>query len=272
MKVGKPKTVDTNENMIYFWVVTSQKHRARKSECPRGLGWIWAGLLTDLNVSALITNMKDYTEGKGWKIERRQLIIETAYRLFSQRGIEQVMMTEIAKEAGIGISTLNRYFHLKLDLVVSASAWALDEYIAARNAAVPQEERDHMKGAEYLRYYMDAFIDLYRNHSELLRFNYNFNSYLRYEAGTEAQKMPMLKTAKQLGEMFHIIYERGSQDGTLNTEIPEETMFSSSFHIMLAAATRYAVGLVYVPEGGSNPESELVMLEELLLSKFVKQS
>lgn len=233
--------------------------------------WISVALTNmDLNVSVL--HMNDYTEGKGWKIERKQTIIETAYRLFSQRGIEQVMMTEIAKEAGIGISTLNRYFHSKLDLVVAASAWALDEYIAARNAVVPKEELERMKGSEYLRFYLDAFIDLYRNYSELLRFNYNFNSYLRYEAGTEAQKMPMLKTAKQLGEMFHIIYERGSQDGTLNTEIAEETMFSSSFHIMLAAVTRYAVGLVYVPEGGSNPESELVMLEELLLSKFVKQS
>jgi hypothetical protein len=45
-------------------------------------------------------------------------------------------------------------------------------------------------------------------------------------------------------------------------------MFSSSFHIMLAAATRYAVGLVVVYEDSNDPESELVMLEELLLSRF----
>ena len=32
-------------------------------------------------------------------------------------------------------------------------------------------------------------------------------------------------------------------------------MFSGSFHIMLAAVTRYAVGLVYVPEKGTEPES-----------------
>ena len=58
------------------------------------------------------------------------------------------------------------------------------------------------------------------------------------------------------------------RDGTLNAEIPEQTMFSSTFHIMLAAVTRYAAGLAVVNE--SDPESELVMLGDLLLSRFTK--
>ena len=74
-----------------------------------------------------------------------------------------------------------------------------------------------------------------------------------------------------LGVSFHDLYERGKQDQTLNLEIPEETMFSSTFHIMLATVTRYAVGLVYVSEK-TNPESELLMLEQLLLSKFTRTS
>lgn len=45
-------------------------------------------------------------------------------------------------------------------------------------------------------------------------------------------------------------------------------MFSSVFHIMLAAITRYAAGLTVVND--SNPEGELVMLGELLLSRFTK--
>ena len=60
------------------------------------------------------------------------------------------------------------------------------------------------------------------------------------------------------------LYERGMRDGTLNAEIPEQTMFSSTFHIMLAAVTRYAAGLA------GDHESELVMLGDLLLSRFTK--
>lgn len=71
-----------------------------------------------------------------------------------------------------------------------------------------------------------------------------------------------------LGELFHELYERGMRDGTLKKDVPEKMMFSSSFHIMLAAVTRYAVGLAYVIEG-NDPEEELIMLEELLLSRFI---
>jgi len=214
--------------------------------------------------------MNDYTAGKAWKIERRQTIIETAYRLFSQKGIEEVLMTQVANEAGIGISTLNRYFHSKLDLVVAVSIWTWDVYISAYNQSFPKEEWDRWSGGEYLRIYMDAFIDLYRNHGDLLRFNYNFNSYLRYEGGAEKQKLSMMNMVNELGKLFHTYYERGMQDGTLNADIPEETMFSGSFHIMLAAVTRYATGLVYVSETQDDPENDLIMLKELLLSKYLR--
>ena len=216
-------------------------------------------------------NMNDYTAGKAWKKERQQIIIEAGYHLFSQRGIEQVLMVEVAKAAGVGHATLNRYFHSKLELVVAASEWAWDQYITAHNHSVLKEELDRLKGCEYMRFFMESFIDLYRNHKDLLRFNYNFNNYFRYAAGNEAQAHPMMEIVRKLEEQFHIAYERGMRDGTLNPEISEETMFSSLFHIMLAAVTRYAVGLVYIPEGSSDPESELIMLKELLLSRYVKQ-
>ena len=72
----------------------------------------------------------------------------------------------------------------------------------------------------------------------------------------------------ELSRLFHNVYEKGMRDGTLRKDISEEAMFSSFFHIMLAAVTRYAVGLVYIPEQGSDPESELEMLKEILLSRY----
>ena len=100
----------------------------------------------------------------------------------------------------------------------------------------------------------------------MLRFNYDFNSFLSYHRGTAEQKQLYQRVVDVLSLQFHGLYESGRQDGTLNSDIPEQTMFSSIFHIMLAAVTRYAVGLAIVNE--SDPESELVMLCEMLLSRF----
>ena len=212
--------------------------------------------------------LKDYTAGKSWKIEKQQHIMETAYELFSEKGIIPVTITDIAEASGVGRVTVFRYFTTKLNLVVAIGTWKWEEYIEAHSALLPQERLDKMTGAEYLRFFLDSFLDLYRNHRDILRFNYDFNSFLRYEAGAAEEKQPYLRMVNALGAQFHMVYERGMKDGTLREDISESSMFSSSFHIMLAAATRYAVGLVVVYEDSNEPESELVMLEELLLSRF----
>ena len=216
--------------------------------------------------------MNDYTAGKDWKLDRERHILESAFRLFSEKGIESVTMPEVAKASGVGRATLYRYFASKLDLVVAIGTWKWNEYIAHHDAFVPLETHESMTGAQYLRFYLDSFLDLYRNHRDILRFNYNFNSYLQHESGTEAQRQPYLQMVGILHERFHRLCERGRRDGTLRDDISETSMFSSSFHIMLAAVTRYAVGLVYVPEEIDVPEGELVMLEELLLSRFTHEA
>ena len=216
--------------------------------------------------------MNDYTAGKDWKLDRERHILETAFRLFSENGIESVTMPEVAKASGVSRATLYRYFASKLDLVVAIGTWKWNEYIAHHDAFVPLETHESMTGAQYMRFYLDSFLDLYRNHRDILRFNYNFNSYLQHESGTEAQRQPYLQMVGILHERFHRLCERGRRDGTLRDDISETSMFSSSFHIMLAVITRYAVGLVYVPEKDTDPESELVMLEELLLSRFTHEA
>ena len=214
--------------------------------------------------------MGKYTMGKPWKVAKEQHIMDVAYQMFSDRGIEAVPMPAVAEACGVGNATLYRYFPAKLDLVVSIGTWKWNEYIALHDSTVTGEEWDRMTGADQLRFFMDAFMDLYRNHRDILRYNYSFNNYLRYEKASLEQTQSYMGMVDALVERFHRIYERGQADGTLNTEISEDSMFSSLFHIMLAAVTRYAVGLVYLPKEGADPESELVMLEALLLSRFIR--
>lgn len=213
--------------------------------------------------------MTDYAADKPWKQAKRLHIMQAAYQLFSQRGITPVTMPEIADASQVSRATLYRYFPSKPELVIAVGTWKWDEYIAAYVEALPQEAPGRLTGAEHLRFYLDAFLDLYRNAPEILRFNYDFNSYLRYEADMPGRRDPYIAMVDQLGERFHAIYECGRQDGTIDTSVPEESMFSSSFHIMLAAVTRYAVGLVYVSPN-ADPETELLMLEDLLFSKFAR--
>ena len=65
-----------------------------------------------------------------------------------------------------------------------------------------------------------------------------------------------------------MVYERAEQDHTIRTDESEEEMFSTTLHLMLAAVTRYAVGLVYIPENGLDAEKELEKLKEAMLLRY----
>ncbi len=194
----------------------------------------------------------------------RQRILETAFRVFAERTIEKVKMTDVAEAGGVGVATVYRYFPTKPILVLSASTWAWERYLAESDSRM-----DDLSGtaAEKYEYFLDAFLDLYRNHRPLLRFNQFFNVYIENESGVPAEAMqPYLGVIDALSGRFEEIYRLAQRDGTLRTDISAREILLPSLHLMLAAATRYAVGLVYEEPAGS--EQELVLLKEMLLREF----
>ena len=189
-------------------------------------------------------------------------IIETAYRLFCENTIDATTYQKIANESGFGIATLFRYFPTKTDLIAEVSAWAWKRYIDRETPI------DWQKGtaAEILGLFLNEFIVLYRESKDLLRFNQFFNVYVQREGIPPDVMKPYLNVIDTVASRFHIMYEKAKADGTVRTDIPENEMFSSTLHLMLAAVTRYAVGLVY--DGDSDPEQELVLLKDVLFNRF----
>ncbi|MCR5297573.1 MAG: TetR/AcrR family transcriptional regulator [Clostridiales bacterium] len=198
---------------------------------------------------------------------KRENILKAGFRLFSDKGIESVTMNDVAKEAGVGVATLYRYYATKPELVLGVCTASWTEYLGEALRLSDPAQTPGFTAAHRLRFYLDVFIDLYRNHKDMLRFNQFFNIYLR----TEPSAFRMDEFNGMVGSLktrFHQLYELGMRDGTLRKDISEDILFSSTIHIMLAAVTRYAVGLAYMPEDGADPESELILLRDLFLDRF----
>ena len=55
----------------------------------------------------------------------KKIIVEKAVRLFIEKGINNVTMTDIAKDIGVGEATLYRYFGRKQNIVLlgAVSLW-----------------------------------------------------------------------------------------------------------------------------------------------------
>ncbi|MBR5337894.1 MAG: TetR/AcrR family transcriptional regulator [Lachnospiraceae bacterium] len=200
--------------------------------------------------------------------KKRNTILEESFRLFSEKGIDPVSYADIANVCGYGTTTLHRYFPTKLDLVVAVSTWCWGRFWESNKKRRRNPSLSGMTAAEIFEYYLDSFLELYRNGKPLLRFNQYFNIYVRSADPDSSDLGSYLGMIDSMLNTFHIIYEKAQKDGTVRTDVPEQEMFSVTLHLMLAAATRYAVGLVYVPEEGYDPEGELTLLKEMLMNRY----
>ena len=210
--------------------------------------------------------MRNKAKDEAEKAVRMRRALETGFRLFAEKGIDPVTMPEIADASGVTRPSLYRYFSTKPELVIAIGTWKWQEYIDVSRQRFPAQVRERMSAREYVETYLDVFLDLYRNHRDLLRFNHYFNSYIEKEHVTPEQMRPYREMIEDLVRRFHGPFAR-SGDGTLRPGLSEKSVMSSIIHIMLAAVTRYAVDLAYVMPG-TNPEDELVLLRNALLREF----
>ena len=200
--------------------------------------------------------------------ERRQRLLDVGFGLFSKRTIESVSMLDVAKACGVGLATLYRYYNTKQKLVTAISAWVWGNY--TKGMRIDPEREVKMTAAEEFEFYLESFLDLYRNHKSILRFNQFYNVYIQNEGISEEEKRPFTDVIHALERRFETVYNKSRRDGTLRTDLPEKRMFATSLHLMLAAVTRYAVGLAYTEE--TDAEEELKTLKELLLHRFTKRA
>lgn len=200
---------------------------------------------------------------------RRELMLETGFRIFADRGIEAVSMQNVADACGLGIATLYRYFNTKLALVLAISTRKWEEYGEYAKALRAQRRADEMTAAEELSFYLEFYIDLYQHHKDLLCFNQSFNNYVRHEGITGEQLRSYTDTISGFAAYFHGIYEKGKRDGTIRTDQPEERMFAATCHIMLAVAVRYAQGLLFSVGREEDRTEEYRMLKRMLLREYV---
>ena len=201
------------------------------------------------------------------KEETNRRILDAGFCIFSEMSIDKVSMANVANKAGIGIATLYRYYRTKPELVVAVGTHVWSNFI--RNYT-PIRNDDKITAVEELEFFLDSFLELYKNHKKLLCFNQFFNIYIRNEAVPKKALNSYNEMVDKLAIRFHRIYVKGENDKTLCTEMSEKAMFLSIVHLMLAAVTRYAIGLVY--EKDSESYNELILLKNMIMREFSQKN
>ena len=200
---------------------------------------------------------------------RREAMLAEGFRLFAEKGIESVTMLEVAKACRLGVATLYRYYNTKLALVLDIGTRKWQEYAQYVQKCRKERNTESLTAAEEMEFYLGFYIDLYKNHKDLLRFNQNFNNYVQQEGASSEQLGPYISAIGEISRMFHEVYEKGRRDGTIRTDLPEDKMFAATSHIMLAVGVRYAQGLLYSADDETDRTKEYELLKKMILREFV---
>ena len=199
---------------------------------------------------------------------KRNDFLEKGFELFSTKTIEAVSMQDVADASGYGVATLYRYFTTKNVFVVEVATWKWDQFREENLKLRSEEEIDRLSAAQHFEHYLDSFLRLYTEHRDILRFNQFFNMYVQSEDLDAATLKPYREMIARYEQLFHNIYLKAKKDKTIRTDVSEKEMFSTTLHLMLAAITRYAVGLVYIPEEGFDTKKELCTMKDMLLARY----
>lgn len=197
--------------------------------------------------------------------ERRKTIIDTAFRLFCERGIEDVPLAEIAKEAKVGETTIYRYFDNKTTLVLEAFVILWDMIMSKVEQTVENTENYQLlTGFEQMAVWLDSFRQLYINNSDFILFSYEAKLYLlRHKIKLNRfQQDTLMQSIK--GPCLAAL-EKGRKDGS----IPVKQDLEDIFYAVWGSIRGYIVKIAIYNElyGEDSPwESRYKIVEEGILT------
>lgn len=203
---------------------------------------------------------------------RRVKILNVAYDVFVQNSIEGVSLQNIAESVGMGRMTLFRYFPTKTDLAVAVCGYKWNEYLTEAVKDRPITDIGHIPAIDRLEFTLDTYLNMYKNHKDLLKYNDNFNHYITHEVVDKEKLSAYLAAVNPMSERMHLLYEKGKEDHTIRTDIPEAEFLRMTTHTMMAACQHYAGGFIW----GADPDEEhdytpeLVMLKNMIM-KFARE-
>lgn len=158
---------------------------------------------------------------------RKETMIQTAFRLFCDRGIENVSMLEIAKQAQVGENTLYRYFANKETLVLEAFIKLWDTIMHNVEEVVESVPNyDALTGYGQMRVWLKGFRHLFQSDKEFVLFSYEAKLYLlRHSIRLDRFQQDALMQSFRGPCMAAL--EKGKADGSIPAKESNEDLFYS---------------------------------------------
>ncbi len=143
------------------------------------------------------------------KAERRERIIESALKIFAEKGFQDATISEISKAAGVSDATVYEYFNSKEELLFTIPEDITEESIRDTEKVLP-----FLRGAESkLRAIVQSYITTYEKNPE-----YSALIMLHLKTNRNFLKTRAFEVVRDAARMLLACIKEGIDDGTFKKE------------------------------------------------------
>ena len=192
------------------------------------------------------------------KDAQKDFIVEEALKLFLVKSIDDVTMSEIAREVEIGDATLYRYFTKKQNIIVLAAIKL------AKRVLVNYFTFDGLDSVEVIRKFYSNFLNIYMEHREFYNFINEFDAFIineDYDSSTYEEGVDTYKA------IYMDAYKKAVAEGRIREVTDIDTFYYSTTHVLLDLGKRLArTGRIVSADSQSNYKEMKVMVDIILNS------
>ena len=190
---------------------------------------------------------------------RREYIIKESRDLFLKKGINEVLIKDIAYKTNVGEATIYRYFKKKDNLVIEAA-------INIQNEILPKYFNfDEFKsGIDSIKEYYDVFLKIFNEHQNYYTFLKELDVYILNHEVKELKDYE--NGINSFGSIYKKLIDKGLEDKTIKENIDYETFFYSSTHALLGICEKLALKKAIIKQDENQKKEKEI---ELLINSFI---
>ncbi|MCH3942830.1 MAG: TetR/AcrR family transcriptional regulator [Atopobiaceae bacterium] len=194
--------------------------------------------------------------------------VRAAARLFLERGIGSVKMTDVADGCGVGVATLYRHFSTKTDLAIEAATLLWGSFHASFRELVATSSFDAESGLGKLRLILDQYRIAYREHPDFVAFLDEFDRFVLDERVDVARLEAYGSEVNAFYPVLEEAYRLGRADGSIAREVDFGVFFQAVAHALMGVAEKLVRGEVLPTDDFSHGEEELECIVSMAIESL----
>ena len=207
-------------------------------------------------------------ERDGQKNARIERILLAAFSLFSHNGFDAIAMTDIAKEAEIGVASLYRYFETKDEIAIRTAIWAWESQKKLIMPILNDTGYYTKSGIEELEEIFDLFCKLFQNEPDFFRYIYFFDAYIVCQKIDSERLIPYQEVIQSVQTVIGNAIHKGIEDGSISKKYKdnEKQLYFSLMHTLFSVSQKLSLtGKMLKMDETNDGVQQLKLLGKILL-------